>query len=249
MNLSFRGGLNPVTFSRNEPARKAGTYTQVWGGAVWGPHSPAIPPAVLGRRLTILLESPLCRAQPSSDKTKCTMTNTKGSIKLFKGKTLVAKYPAPNSRFGVSVPIASSAALYRMLIQMDRKAGAGLASRMIGDWTFRASGTTKLSRPVLGMPRLDVPGLDVSNAAAVGSTSAISIAVDGWKKATGLVVESSFDGGKTWRKASAKKGSGNQWTASVSNPAQPGYVTLRVRAKDGSGQTFVVTYSNAYRVH
>ncbi len=248
MDLRYLGGLNPVSFSRTEPARPAGASVQTWGGAVWGPHGPAIPPAVLGRRLTILLGSPLCRAQSISDRTRCEMSGTKGSVKLYRGSTLLAKYPKPNSKFGVSVPIAPGSALYRLMVRVDRKPGAQLARAMTGSWVFRASGTTKLSHPKLAMPRLEVAGLNQSNAAVAGSTTAISVSVAGWKKATGLVVEASPDGGKTWKKAAARGAGKNKWTASVRNPAGTGFVTLRVRGQDSTGQSFTVTYRNAYRL-
>jgi hypothetical protein len=98
------------------------------------------------------------------------------------------------------------------------------------------------------MPRLSVAGLDLNNAAAAGSSSAIKIAVDGWKTCKKLILEASFDGGKSWTKAPAKATGKNVWTASVHNAANPGFVTLRVRGQDGTGQRFRLTYVNAYRL-
>jgi hypothetical protein len=62
-----------------------------------------------------------------------------------------------------------------------------------------------------------------------------------------LTAEFSTDDGRTWQPATVR-GSGDRRTVQVTNPAGPGFVSLRANATDAAGNTAAVTVLRAYEV-
>jgi hypothetical protein len=63
---------------------------------------------------------------------------------------------------------------------------------------------------------------------------------------TKLVVQVSYDDGRTWKPATVAR-DGAAWTVSVTHPAK-GYVSLRAQAADAAGNTVEQTVIRAYRL-
>ncbi|NDU72385.1 hypothetical protein GWI34_07065 [Actinomadura sp. DSM 109109] len=104
----------------------------------------------------------------------------------------------------------------------------------------------------LHLLRLPISGLNDENAAAPGSPSRIPVKVrpvDGLQapEITSVSVETSGDDGATWQAASAAEEDGT-WTATVTNPDAPGFVSLRIKATDADGNTVTQTFVRAYEV-
>jgi hypothetical protein len=64
---------------------------------------------------------------------------------------------------------------------------------------------------------------------------------------TGATVQASFDGGRTWHRATVTRAGAGQFTASFTAPAGA-EVTLRTRATDAAGGSIAETIQDAYRV-
>ncbi len=96
------------------------------------------------------------------------------------------------------------------------------------------------------------PPLAVDSSAPAGRTFTVPVAVQRQPGApsgrvVALTVDVSYDGGKTWRKATLKK-QGGAWTATVRHPAGPGYASLRATARDDAGNTVTQRIIQAYRL-
>ncbi|MFR9776722.1 hypothetical protein ACL02O_11775 [Micromonospora sp. MS34] len=96
------------------------------------------------------------------------------------------------------------------------------------------------------------PPLAVDNSAPSGRTFTIPVTVQRQAGAPAttiraLTVEVSYDGGQTWRKADLHR-QGAGWAVVVRHPAGPGYVPLRVTARDSAGNTVTRRVIQAYRL-
>ncbi|MEV7995367.1 S8 family peptidase [Streptomyces sp. NPDC086077] len=119
-------------------------------------------------------------------------------------------------------------------------------------WTFRSDTTsTRALLPLLQLD-YDVP-VDLGNAVGPQRKHTLGLGVrmqDGMAAPKGVLlkVETSYDDGKTWTRATtARKGSG--FTATVERPLRlhgDAYVTLRVTATDSAGNKVEQTVNRAY---
>ncbi|GAA4589264.1 hypothetical protein GCM10023107_12290 [Actinoplanes octamycinicus] len=106
------------------------------------------------------------------------------------------------------------------------------------------------------LPRLVPTGLSVRNQGRPGGTTVVQIRPDrqtydpdlalGKVTAKSVVLQASYDGGRTWRSMPVNR-TGGTWQATVSNPAS-GAVTLRSRITTTKGAYAQVTITRAYTV-
>ncbi|MFD6971003.1 S8 family serine peptidase [Streptomyces sp. NPDC059949] len=119
-------------------------------------------------------------------------------------------------------------------------------------WTFRSDTTTDSTLLPLLQVDYDVP-VDALNAVSSKRRHDLGFSVrmqDAMAAPRGvsLQVETSYDDGKTWAKASTSR-KGGKFTASVERPDRvrgDAYVTLRVTAKDSAGNKVQQTVDRAY---
>ncbi|EGD42634.1 putative secreted peptidase [Nocardioidaceae bacterium Broad-1] len=95
------------------------------------------------------------------------------------------------------------------------------------------------------------PDLDIENTAPAGRSFRLPISLDRQigaapAKTRALTVEASFDDGRTWRKLNVER-RGEKAVASVQHPSGSGFVSLRARATDTSGNSVRQTIIRAYR--
>ncbi|WP_242907785.1 hypothetical protein [Actinomadura terrae] len=121
------------------------------------------------------------------------------------------------------------------------------------EWTFESHHIEWQDQTLpLHLLRLAVPGLSDTNTAAPGTQLHIPVKVEPVPglpapTITSLSVETSTDDGETWQAAPSTEEGGN-WTATVTNPGTPGFVSLRIKATDADGNTVNQTFVRAYEV-
>ncbi|MFC0528016.1 S8 family serine peptidase [Phytohabitans kaempferiae] len=142
---------------------------------------------------------------------------------------------------------------YRLEVADTRSVG-DLTTEVRGVWTFRSGhvpGEDVVAKLPLSVVRF-APRLDADNAAPAGRRYEIPVTVqrqpgapDG--KVTSLTVDVSYDDGKSWQRASLRRG-GDGWVASVRHPGAAGFVSLRAASTDSGGNTVTQTVVRAYRL-
>ncbi|WP_229400715.1 S8 family serine peptidase [Micromonospora okii] len=169
--------------------------------------------------------------------------------RLYRDGTLVGESEYPG--YG-EFEVPPGAADYRVEI-LAKRSFTDLATEVTSAWTFRskhAPGDGFVAQPAAAVRF--TPALRADNSAPAGRAFTVPVTVqrqEGAPRArvAALVVDASYDGGKTWRKAELRrKGSG--WVATLRHPAGPGYVSLRATAKDTAGNTVTTRIIQAYRV-
>jgi hypothetical protein len=166
-----------------------------------------------------------------------------GQTWLYEGTKLIAHgVNAP-----VSVKISGTTHWYTLRVQANRTAGAVLWKSEALSFNFQAQANG--NNPDTFWPLIIPSGLSLRNAAARGTKTAVRIYFsDGFDIAAHNVrVWASPNGGKTWQAVRVSQ-SGPHWTAVVTNPGSPGYVSLRVQGTNAAGDTASVTTINAYAV-
>jgi hypothetical protein len=63
-----------------------------------------------------------------------------------------------------------------------------------------------------------------------------------------LTVAVSYDDGRTWQPTVLTRASDGTWTAQLQHPNRAGFVSLRARAIDQSGNSVEQTIIHAYRI-
>ncbi|GAA1890663.1 hypothetical protein GCM10009736_68640 [Actinomadura bangladeshensis] len=144
----------------------------------------------------------------------------------------------------------------RYTLTWDRTANPEIAkfsTEINTEWSFESHHIDWVEQTLpLHLLRLAVPGLNDANAAAPGSQLRMPVTVQPVgdlpaPEITALSVEASYDDGGTWQAASSAKENG-AWTAIVTNPDAPGFVSLRVKATDSDGNTVTQSFIRAYEV-
>ncbi len=150
-----------------------------------------------------------------------------------------------------SVPPAE--ADYRLTVEATR-GFTDLSTEVESTWTFRS--THEAGPEPVRLPLSSIrfnPPLAADNSARAGRLLPIPVEV---RRQTGagtatvakLTVDSSYDGGKTWRKVPVRR-TGGGWTALVRHPDDAsGHVSLRAHARDTEGNTVSTRILQAYRV-
>ncbi|WP_239167101.1 S8 family serine peptidase [Catellatospora coxensis] len=162
---------------------------------------------------------------------------------LWRDGTLVAELPSAMA----DVEVAAGAAGYRLQLTTARTSPEwARATRTDTVWEFR-SGTADKAR-ALPLLQVDYRVPADLNGSVAGRAHTVGLGLRHQAglptpRHTTLVVEVSFDEGKSWR-AVRVTGRGDAYTAHI--PAGSGSVSLRTRATDGAGNTVTQTVVRAY---
>jgi hypothetical protein len=167
---------------------------------------------------------------------------------LYSGGKLIAEQPSNYGEFEVP----AESAQYRLEQSATRGAPFRLSTSVSAAWTFRSGqADPEGERLPLSTVRFS-PRVDENNVAPAGQAVSIPVTVGRTEDSAArpnrtLTVDFSTDDGRTWRKATVR-GTGDQRTALVTNPAGTGFVSLRANATDTAGNTAAVTVLRAYEV-
>jgi hypothetical protein len=222
------------------------TYRQNWNRAVFGPTVRGDYPSIAREKNTIYGWVSLAGDGVGNE--GWSRWDKSASALYRNGKKVKA-----TNEWGDSFVVPAAEATYRFTTSAVRRGPHVLSSQIDVAWTFKSktvAGDKPLSLPVSSV-RI-TPPVDQTNTAPAGRTVKLGVTVtrqkgSAAKAVKSLVVEVSYDDGKTWKKA-VVKGSGATWTAAVTHPAAAGFASLRVQLTDQGGNTLKQTVKRAYRI-
>jgi len=229
----------------NLPVLGVHQYAQTFDNATFGP-SPQFGPDVAGNQI----QTPepfgdyLFTDPTQQQMTSFGMGVSSGQVWLYEGSKLLAHKVDGT----ISATISATPHWYTLSAQASRDPGAVLWKSETLSFNFQAQANG--NSPDTFWPLIIPSGLSLRNAARHGTRTAVRIYFnDGGNNlsAHGVRVWASDNGGKTWQALHVSQ-SGPHWTAIVTNPGGPGYVSLRVQGTDAAGDTATVTTINAYAV-
>lgn len=202
-------------------------------------------------------------------------TGVSSALRFYRDGVLAIETPAienPSLPLGMELPLLPQPAMYQLDWTLSPVRGAAPPGATIEtDWAFRSAPADPAAplppsetcapdttQPCAFLPLLfpsyDLP-LNNSNQATAGTAEPVNFTVTGQQNAPpppGLsaTVSASFDGGQTWTAPQNATSLGNgKFTATISQPALSatnGFVSLRVTAQDGSGDSVTQTITDAY---
>ncbi|GAA3934881.1 S8 family serine peptidase [Actinoplanes auranticolor] len=237
--------LLSIAFSDENRYRAGRTYSEDWNRAVFAPWVGGDINAALRIENTIVAGVPLFGdgvghwgdARPDTARTA-----------LYSGGKLIGEEPSGYAEF--EVPAGN--AQYRLEQSATRGAPFRLSTSVSAAWTFRSAtaGETPTRLP-LSTVRFS-PRVNELNVAPAGKAFSIPVTVGRTSGSAArpnrtLTAEFSTDDGRTWQPATVR-GTGDRRTVQVTNPAGPGFVSLRANATDAAGNTAAVTVLRAYEV-
>lgn len=237
--------------------RAGRTYTERWGGAVFGPGlrstqvgapwSRQPVPWVYRDGDSVTVSAPMFsdsgagRAGDSAIESELTTVDRDG--------VRIASSDAPVQQV---FALPAGKATYTLTKQLTRPADRyPLSPRVTAAWTFRSARTADGS--AVALPLLSVrydPRLDDRDRAPAGRFS-LPVSVvgqdgSGAGPARTVAVEASYDDGRTWHRTPVRRG-GDGWTATLEHPAI-GFVSLRTTARDAAGNQVLLTTIRAYGI-
>lgn len=167
---------------------------------------------------------------------------TSATTTLYRNGKKVGSNKDPLSGEAFTVP--SGDAAYRLTTSVKRSAEVAAAStRVDASWTFRSKKTSgEKHLPVSSARFAAVTGLD--SKVPAGKKATFPVVVEGaaqGKNLKSLAVYVSYDGGKTWKKTTVKKGK-----VTVKNPAKGKAISFRAKITDKKGNTSLISVYNAY---
>ncbi|MET9250083.1 S8 family serine peptidase [Nonomuraea sp. NPDC003709] len=233
-----------------------GPVREVWNAAVTGPGFAAGGGERTGNELNVSAAQLFSDGAAGRRGADAAAT---GALTLARNGEVIAKAdvtgcaPAEPGKCLLSARLPEAADTYTLTASVRRQAPhAALTTAVDTIWTFRSAGTAKPSPLPLMAVRYAPAGLDDSNRARPGSVTRVPVWVErnpGAAKAAvrSLTLEMSADDGATWRRIRVTPG-GTSWTALLSNPRTPGFVSLRATATDSAGDRVTQTISRAYSV-
>ncbi|GAA3790374.1 S8 family serine peptidase [Sphaerisporangium flaviroseum] len=162
---------------------------------------------------------------------------------LYRDGQLVGEAPSLTADF----PVPPEQATYRLVAQAERGAPATLSTRTSVTWTFRSATAETSTRLPVSVVRF-TPDLDAQNTAPAGRGFTVPVTVhplpgSGAGRARDLAVEVSYDDGTTW---TPTKITGSRVV--LHHPDADGFVSLRAKSTDISGNTVEQTVIRAYRI-
>jgi len=231
--------------SGRQPYQAGHTYRQEWNRAAFGPvitQSPAEPLWATRQGDHLIAAVPMFgegSGHPGFS------TTDAENVALYQGANKIGE--------GNEYTVPPAAATYRLEATSARSAPHTLSTSVSGVWTFRSGhvdGTAFRPLP-LSTVRFS-PKLDDRNSAPAGCRFELPVTVEHQPGANvgrvrSMRVEVSYDDGKSWH-TTALHGWGNEWTATLTHPAGPGFVSLRVNAVDTKGNTVQETVIRAYAI-
>jgi subtilisin family serine protease len=237
--------LISIAFGPDKRYQPGRTYRDDWNRAVFAPSAAGDINAALRIENTIFAGVPLFSDGDGHWGDARTET---ARTALYAGNRLIGEEPSGYAEF--EVPAGNTA--YRLEQSATRGAPFKLSTSVSAAWTFRsaAAGEEPVRLP-LSTVRFS-PRVDQQNVAPAGRAFVIPVTVERTADSAArpnrtLKVEFSTDDGRTWRPATVR-GSGDQRTVQVTNPAAGGFVSLRANATDTAGNTAAVTVLRAYPV-
>ena len=186
------------------------------------------------------------------------LTSTQASSRLYLGDKLLY-----SSGFGLrgTVAVPSDAGSYRLEADVDHDGSViGLSNRTRTAWTFSSSAGAGPVLPLIDLDYTDVAdagsgrsALDLANAAATAQLVSLRLAAthQGGSQAppvTNATVSVSYDDGATWQQAAVRPTGNQAFEATYRHPAHGEYVSLKVSASDGAGNSIEQLLIHAYRL-
>ncbi|MET9632171.1 S8 family peptidase [Lentzea sp. NPDC006480] len=230
-------GLQYATRTPFRPVRAGEKYTLTLGAPVLGPSvSPGLRRTLDRHGDNMMIGSPLFADSNGGHGTSATTT---ARITLSRDGTMIGEATGRTWRY-FTVPPGEGA--YRAEMEQTRE--SELSPKVTAAWTFKSAHTAKLTTLPQTVVRF-VPELD-GNGTAHGRVLVVPLKVEqqtGTPKVREIVVEASFDDGKTWQRAPV--GGGH---AVVRHAKDAKFVSLRAKTTDAAGNTGEVTIIRAYRV-
>ncbi|MGP2440467.1 S8 family peptidase [Streptomyces sp. JW3] len=172
----------------------------------------------------------------SSDFTSATTT-------LYRNGTKVGSNQDP--LFGEEeFTVPSGDAAYKLTTSVKRSSKvAAAASRIDATWTFRSKKTSAFTQLPASSARFTAT-VTLDSKKTAGQKASIPVTVEGAAKGSNLkslVVYTSYDTGKTWKKTTVTKGK-----ITVKNPAKGKGISFRAKITDKKGNTSMISLYNAY---
>ncbi|MFF4415637.1 S8 family serine peptidase [Streptosporangium sp. NPDC001559] len=243
------GELNSVEYRQPGVLLPPGSYEEVWNSAVFGPDVTGNKSDRTGDRLSYELGMTHAEGGPGRGGADDEVT---GTATLSKDGTVIERMecdPGFDCRLTADLPAATG--VYTLTERTTRNVTyASLSTSVEATWTFHSGHTAdEQPLPLLGVRMTPVP-LDDLNRAGHGRRTHIPMtfvraAGHPVPNLTSLKVEASFDDGATWQQAQSTF-NGNGAVAQVDNPSSGDFVSLRVTAVDGNGDTLTQTVLRAY---
>ncbi|MFI9639458.1 S8 family serine peptidase [Micromonospora sp. NPDC051925] len=246
------GWLNTEAILQGSPTayRANRKVTETWGAAPLGPSLPT--PRWPEQNVTRIGDTIMVGVPLHSDAAghSGASLNDSSRTALWRNGTLVEETDNPG--YG-DFTVPEAAGDYRLTVGASRSL-TDLSTEVEASWTFRSghvAGDTPKRLP-LSEIRF-TPQLATDNSAPAGRVFAIPVQVRrqagaGTAKVAKLSVDVSYDGGKTWRRATVVKVPGQGTVALVTHPAGTGYASLRATARDTDGNTASTRIIQAYRL-
>ncbi|WUI02369.1 hypothetical protein OHR68_11365 [Spirillospora sp. NBC_00431] len=243
--------LNTVLLpeSQDGPRRltAGATYNETWNKAAFGPTAKAghgQGRLIAGLRLTDT-------GQPGRENDSGnTSTGTTGSLTLYRNGQKIGVSANPMAGDWTVPPQAAS---FRLDLAMRRNATwSKYVTGIDASWTFPSAerpGDPLDDERRLLQPRI-TGGYDSSGRAPSGTTFPLDVVVEravGGSAVTSASLEASFNDGATWTTVPLAPNGTDRWTAGVAHPTtHNGFVALRFKAADGSGNAVRQTVTRAY---
>jgi hypothetical protein len=218
----------PATF------RAGHTYPQQWNRAVFGPMD-----LIAQRSHDDEMAFTVPLFGEGSGHPGYSTTDT-ARLALSSGGKLLGAVDSVSGQF--TVPAATG--WYQLDASSTRSAPHTLSTAVSGTWRFR-SGHATTDVPLALLTVRMSPALDERNTAPAGRPLRLPLTAS--RPVSAMAVEVSSDDGKTWRPATVG-GSGAGWVALVRHPSKAGFISLRVHARDRSGNTVTETVIRAYKL-
>jgi hypothetical protein len=159
--------------------------------------------------------------------------------------------PATSPRQYISADLPAAPGWYTLTTTGARNSPTILSSTVQMTWRFYSGHTDSRQNLPLAVIRYTPQGLNDHNSAHAGTTTQIPLQIERptgiTTPITALTVETSTDDGSTWQPTTLTPTAGG-WTAQVTNPANPGFVSLRATVTDSDGNNAVETITRAYQV-
>ncbi|RMI37541.1 hypothetical protein EBO15_35500 [Actinomadura harenae] len=179
------------------------------------------------------------------------LTTLKHTMTLSEGTRRIGQVSSASADF--SVP--ARPATFTLRYDTDASSVLAVSPTTSTTWTFRSDAPSGSSSERLPLLLVDYDlGLDLRNQPpATGATSPATFTVarmagSAPATVTGLTVETSVDGGKTWTATQARALGGGRFSAALPKPATGGALSLRVTARDSGGGSVRQEIASAYRL-
>ncbi|MFI0483410.1 hypothetical protein [Actinomadura sp. 9N215] len=238
-----------VAERQSEPRvfKAGGTYSETWNKAAFGPTMP------VGHGQGQIIARPLVTdtGQVGHENFSGNISrSTTGTLTLYRNGQQVGVSTNPLAG-DWTVPPASAA--YRLDLALQRTAAwSKYATKVNASWTFPSA--ERPGDPFDDMRRLLQPRItgnyDGSGRAPSGATFPLDVVVERAVNGTAVTsssLEASFNDGATWTTVPLTPNGTDRFTANVAHPTtHNGFVALRFKAADGSGNAVQQTVTRAY---